>query len=173
MSDVAADDLDILDLAGTDVVGDEASHFAAEEACYWGIEAAMRDAFCKRLGGGAIVNALTPEALERLRQAQAGIEFCDFAEAAENRWFAGAQAALEAGSAAARRVRAAKAGKARGAMQKAANAERDQWLREQWKTIDTKGNAGLLVLQTRMRRNVYRRLQLRRLRDIVEPKPQK
>jgi hypothetical protein len=71
--------------------------------------------------------------------------------------------------------RAAKAGKARGAKQKAASAPRDLWLREQWAAIVTKGNAGLLLLQGRMRKQGYRPLSLRRLRDIVEPKakPQK
>jgi hypothetical protein len=83
------------------------------------------------------------------------------------------QAALKVRGRIAPAVRAAKAGEKSGRVRRKRIAPRDHWLCKQWgeiKATGNAGNAGLLVLRARMRKQGYRPLSLRRLRDIVEPK---
>jgi hypothetical protein len=168
------DDLGILDLAGIDASGDEAGHFAAADAVFVAAEAAQDAAFLARVPDPAARRALARDrpALSWLRRTVEGNVFCTNPAEAKNYGRAVAQAALETGGGIARRIRAAKAGKVSGGSRMVRNAPRNQWLREQWSRIDATGNAGLLILRTRMRKRGFRPLTMRQLRRIVRPKPE-
>jgi hypothetical protein len=176
-----------------DMLGMSLEEFAEADDVLGKIEEAKLAMLPAGIADPALRHALARDEAELLRlqrEVELGV-FCTTPAEIEDHGRALVQRALEAGSGSIRRLRAAKAGKARGAKQKAENAERDQWLREQRETI-TEGDA-LNVLQRRLRKEVarqkrdreqaiqqkrepgqvFRLVGLRRLRDIVEPKSKK
>jgi hypothetical protein len=155
-----ADDLDILDLAGTDTGGDEAGHRAAEDAAYKKIEVARtaakaeaRTEFLAGIADPAMRHAFTldPEAQASVENMLEGSVFATSPADAENYGRAVAQVVLKVAGRVAGVVAAAKAGKASGASTKDKLAKRNEIIRAMWAQADPRKKDSVRARETEER----------------------